>query len=985
MSESRLGVGAPLDNGPVEQLKARSKAFSEKSRNTSTLTFLTANKPWIRLSSGVNELSTEEIEEVEKNGRLVTSTGNSKLAKETILGTLQSKSGLGDNNKKSPNPLYRKTSDLGYRPEPGITSATIRSKGSYGTLRETTVNFVVWSLEDLENIEKLFLRPGYSMLLEWGHSVYIDNTGALQTQPPTYGEDFFKTQNIRDIEAKIEELRKKADYNYDAVFGYVKNYNWSFRKDGGYDCSISIISKGTLIESLRVDVSSLLLERIPKSSFSTDTENAKEEQKSPFHFFFTKLKNNTGGEGKFTKRTLQGLKVLEKEGVRSTAVDAQAAAAGVLLLNRKTGETVSTNTLIEFLQPISDFTAYSKSITEPQSNKKELKWWIPLRTFLEIFNEYIGKSQFGDNRVEFYTGEGSKPGDNYTVINEFVTSNYHFGLDPLICIVPRLNEVPVEQTTITSVKALPITIIRSPLQVSTGTSADILNIYVNTDMLKEVVDSFIDAEQGQLRNALDMIKSVLSKINDNLGGVNDLDVHYEDSTNIHYIVDRKNTPSKSEGYPTVKLTGLESTITDLQLSSKLSNEVGSQIAIAAQGISENYTENIAELLKWNTGLVDRHTISFETVFRAENQGVSPYTAATGRPDPRDTNPTAEGPYSISPSLTFNKNSTVSKESEELTTASKQQEQEKTYLLKLNEVYKKLKEGTYDSTALSELKSYFRTYMSKYVLTQQIAEGNPEKGIVPIELSLSMLGISGITVAKAFKVEKGILPERITGRFGFIVTGIEHEIGNQWGTKIKTLFYTLQPPTENLIKGLDNYTKGQGTLPGTSTTTLQDPNFTGPTPNADRVRLILKSFGYLEKGKELSSGGDLSVETSIAAIAVLSTIKSELPDLKITLTGGNDSFHQKLNYNSRHKLGNAFDLIVGNSTPTNINRVETILFRYTAGNDPNFRFINEYSSPTKAATGKHFHISWGPGTEGAVNVAKAKKLAAEGKIKPIPIR
>jgi hypothetical protein len=46
-------------------------------------------------------------------------------------------------------------------------------------------------------------------------------------------------------------LIEKSNGNYDALLGYVKNYNWSARDDGGYDCSTTIISLGEVLESLK--------------------------------------------------------------------------------------------------------------------------------------------------------------------------------------------------------------------------------------------------------------------------------------------------------------------------------------------------------------------------------------------------------------------------------------------------------------------------------------------------------------------------------------------------------------------------------------------------------------------------------------------------------------------------------------------------------------------------------------------------------------
>jgi hypothetical protein len=110
------------------------------------------------------------------------------------------------------------------------------------------------------------------------------------------------------------------------------------------------------------------------------------------------------------------------------------------------------------------------------------------------------------------------------------------------------------------------------------------------------------------------------------------------------------------------------------------------------------------------------------------------------------------------------------------------------------------------------------------------------------------------------------------------------------------------------------------------------------------------------------------------------IKTLYSNLSIKVTGGNDYFHQKLSYNSRHKAGRGLDFVISPSSQTDVNNVVKILQGFAAGSDGNFSYLNEYNNPTKAASGKHFHVSTGKGTEGAGNIQAAKKLAADGKIK-----
>ena len=166
-------------------------------------------------------------------------------------------------------------------------------------------------------------------------------------------------------------------------------------------------------------------------------------------------------------------------------------------------------------------------------------------------------------------------------------------------------------------------------------------------------------------------------------------------------------------------------------------------------------------------------------------------------------------------------------------------------------------------------------------------------------------------------------------------------------------------------------------------------FTGPTPQADRLRAFIVSHANLvEKGNELSSGGDLNSEIVDATISVLATIvvefKNKGTDIQITLTGGNDKYHQTLDSNSRHKRGNAMDFTVFPNNGATIRDVETILQRFVIGNNNKFRYLNEYDNPTKHATGKHFHMSWGLGTEAQAQVDAAFAIADLDNLQPLAV-
>ena len=151
---------------------------------------------------------------------------------------------------------------------PGITGVDIKSKGAYGSLREVTVNFNCWDITQLEDLELLYMRPGYSVLLEWGWNPYLKNDGTLASDFPSF--DIFNSNlNGKDYQNVFQQLFKeeeRAEGNYGGFLGIIKNYKWSARPDGGYDCSTTLISIGEMIESLKINYQAANLSLITLSS-----------------------------------------------------------------------------------------------------------------------------------------------------------------------------------------------------------------------------------------------------------------------------------------------------------------------------------------------------------------------------------------------------------------------------------------------------------------------------------------------------------------------------------------------------------------------------------------------------------------------------------------------------------------------------------------------------------------------------------------------
>jgi len=232
-----------------EQLRRRQDAMIN--RTPQNIQYITSRNAWIRMSSSVNVNGSNELAKryVLQGGTLNDITATS------ITGNL--KSGVGNDFSGAysvKGPFSKNNYQRGIRPMPGITSIDIKSKSAYGSLREVVVNFQCWDLQQLEDLEVLYMRPGYTVLIEWGWLPYLDNGGKYKSTFTDYYDIINKPATSRTVLFR-ELYEKSVKYygNYDAMFGYVKNYQWSARADGGYDCNTTIISTGEIIESLKVN------------------------------------------------------------------------------------------------------------------------------------------------------------------------------------------------------------------------------------------------------------------------------------------------------------------------------------------------------------------------------------------------------------------------------------------------------------------------------------------------------------------------------------------------------------------------------------------------------------------------------------------------------------------------------------------------------------------------------------------------------------
>ena len=236
-----------------DQLRARQDLIKE--RGVTAVSYFNSRNAWTRMSSAVDVLSTKGGSTNELASKYVLQGGT--LSYDPITKKYSSKSGIGINNAYSTFTPSNASNRFGLKPMPGITSVNVKSLTAYGSLREVEVKFNAWDIRQLEDLELLYMRPGYTVLVEWGWDPYLDKNKTLQSNVDYYdiinpSPKLTKEQIFKDL---FEKSLNPYSGNYDAMYGYVKNYSWSSRPDGGYDCSTTIISIGEILESLKVNYS----------------------------------------------------------------------------------------------------------------------------------------------------------------------------------------------------------------------------------------------------------------------------------------------------------------------------------------------------------------------------------------------------------------------------------------------------------------------------------------------------------------------------------------------------------------------------------------------------------------------------------------------------------------------------------------------------------------------------------------------------------
>jgi len=131
------------------------------------------------------------------------------------------------------------------RPTPGVKSVDVSFRGGVRALREATISWTCWDWEELNVLMPHFLAHGKTVLLEWG---WVYDKKTFQNLPSFIDIDSVGNRFISaDAFDNYRNYVIDANGDFDMMVGIIKNFEFTTREDGAFDCQTIISSVGASV------------------------------------------------------------------------------------------------------------------------------------------------------------------------------------------------------------------------------------------------------------------------------------------------------------------------------------------------------------------------------------------------------------------------------------------------------------------------------------------------------------------------------------------------------------------------------------------------------------------------------------------------------------------------------------------------------------------------------------------------------------------
>ena len=340
----------------------------------------------------------------------------------------------------------------------------------------------------------------------------------------------------------------------------------------------------------------------------------------------------------------------------------------------------------------------------------------------------------------------------------------------------------------------------------------IMNIYFEYQYLLDTIESLRDEDTRKIP-LYDFVDKLLKTANSCLGGVNKLSIRLEDDRvmriydqNSIYgtqVSDEKGTTINLYGLnpltnPSGSLIGAEgSFVTDVNIKTELTNDFSTTVSVGAQAQSQVVGEDATALSRWNFGLVDRFYPQKLDSLRKNNNEDSPTIQERIEKIKEQLKflwfGYAEGVIGKSESniddLTDNENLT----------------ENDTIFRENDYVFK-----NFPTERISDFVKLQKDWLAELIILENqlynaennskgsSVSGTNQIGMIPINIQVTMDGLSGIRIYDKLKVDTRFLPNYYPQTLYWIIKGVSHEVvNNKWNTKLETIAVPKLPESQNL--------------------------------------------------------------------------------------------------------------------------------------------------------------------------------------------
>ena len=822
------------------QINARQKILGRSDKNSEDIVWENGRTSWVRLISSVNIADEQVLKYNKENNKdvIVSNSGsefrnqylgiedyNGQTLAETNILTAgltnynTMRFGVSETINSDPSSLDMYGyggNEFGLKPTPGITSFSSNTNNN-GSLRNAQLQFTAHNKNQFNYLETLYLRLGYTMLVEWGNSRFpiTEDDGSIRYSTEadianlTLRDEFLNSFNkgAQHFYTRTEELKKQSQGNYDAFLGKVTNFSWQFTKDGSYLITLDLLSIGSVIESLKINTNQENIKYlIPTGSSVNPTD---EERPSALEVAIDILTNTATSEPE----------VVTRSGVTTGAVLVNAGSDTILNIppiktSLSPEEAKSLDTSEYFYEDILDITTsggaasseFIESITGVSVNpntqssfaaqaQKPKPKTNTITTAVMACNAAFGEENF---TYKYYARLGSLIGfinkklllynedETPSLIlidgtaNNFCYSNkYSFSSDPS----KMVNQLKTKVNGF-DINAFPkIEPFHDTLEDGTPVGR-IMNLYFEREFLKQTIRDNSDKD-GNL-SLYNFLKALTNTANSLLGGVNKLNLRlkirevsdgvYDEVLEIYDEVPFK----KINTNPVFNIYGFNSSqegnfVTGFDLKTEITKDLSSMISIGAQANGQSVGEDATLFSKWNVGLVDRiipYKLDIDLAKKKSTIGRTELFAL------RDSYKRYLLMLADSKVGTLN-----NKESFGIAYS------ENTKFTGYFFPYLYLTTTDDKKPTFNKFTSIQKDFFNKALAFDALEKGisTPFIGFIPVNLSLQMDGLSGIRIFDKLTVNSEFLPSNYTDTLNFIITQLDHKFeGNKWVTNVGTL-------------------------------------------------------------------------------------------------------------------------------------------------------------------------------------------------------